>query len=156
MIYRPGGIRESAQRASHRPQRLTTTATLKELTIMAKTNRSSKPLTPEARLQFGPAMTDVNLNNGLAQDSEREKIRRLALSVLTKSSDELVSRLGSKKAARVVFCFLVEDLNEYIAWRKVDLELIEKARNRLSLVLGEGALDRISRRARVSLGAGHA
>lgn len=114
---------------------------------------TSKP-NPESRLQFGAAMTEAELDRGLALDRAREPDRRLALFILTQSSDELLSRLRSKKAASSMSAVLT-DLNGYIAWRKLEVQLIEKARNRLSLVLGESALNRISRRARVSLEARH-
>ncbi|ATI03226.1 MAG: hypothetical protein ACPHPA_04245 [Cycloclasticus pugetii] len=81
-----------------------------------------------------------SLENNMQSNAQDDAVnRRIALGVLTRSSDELISSMDSDKD-KEAFVTMVECIGGTIEAEKGKLELLEAARARLFLVL-EAVLD---------------
>lgn len=97
-------------------------------------------LQADGRYTFRPALDEQTIH--AIEDSHRtwEPIRRAALAVLSRSYDDLAEPLVKDDAdGAETLLYLLEQLEEYKAWRERETDLIGNALARLQMVLFQEA-----------------
>ena len=83
---------------------------------------------------FDPVLTMDQIHRARAAESEHGVIRRALMAIMTRSHAELHTAAA---AAPEAFLSILEDARPAIEQRRADLEILEAARARLTLVLTE-------------------
>ena len=89
-------------------------------------------------LRFAAALTPEQVLQGERVAQHWDPTRRIAMEILTFSSEELREKLAASGAEPPEGLLKsLENLQAYLAWRESETELLEAARDRLIAVLGQ-------------------